>query len=212
MRIVCNIIEIVWRDLAVCSRDDALHDFFFRYALFVPVIRDRGRTDFNQIGELCIRNFILGKIFVQGHDTKFNIMLNTVNGKINTLSLYADKQNVECSDMKNRIKEIRKELDLTQGQLAEMVGCSTQQIQLLESEKRGLDVKWMVSITNALNKHVGESRFKVWHLITDDEVGDLTDEERKIVSSRRGLDETQQKAYDAMSLAMLKSLQDIKKN
>lgn len=53
--------------------------------------------------------------------------------------------------MANRIKEFRDKLDLTQQQLADLVGTSNQQIGHLESGKRRLTADWMVRISKALD-------------------------------------------------------------
>lgn len=58
----------------------------------------------------------------------------------------------ERSHVANRIREIREKQGLTQDQLAEMVGTTTQQISRLELGQRGLDVEWMERIAAALGK------------------------------------------------------------
>lgn len=50
----------------------------------------------------------------------------------------------------NRIKELRRQKKLTQDRLAEIVGCSKQQIVKLERGERGLSQRWMEKIAGAL--------------------------------------------------------------
>jgi len=52
--------------------------------------------------------------------------------------------------MKNRLKEIRTELKLTQTQLAELVGFSLQMVQYVENGQRQLTPKWMEILSTAL--------------------------------------------------------------
>jgi transcriptional regulator with XRE-family HTH domain len=52
----------------------------------------------------------------------------------------------------NRIREIRERAGLTQEQLAERVGTTSQQISRLEKGQRGLDVPWMEKIAAALGE------------------------------------------------------------
>jgi transcriptional regulator with XRE-family HTH domain len=56
------------------------------------------------------------------------------------------------SGVPNRIREIRERLGLTQEQLAERVGTTSQQISRLEKGQRGLDVPWMLKISAALGE------------------------------------------------------------
>lgn len=52
---------------------------------------------------------------------------------------------------KNRIKELRKKKELTQEQLAQMLGVTQNAIYKLEAGESDLDMEWMEKISEALN-------------------------------------------------------------
>lgn len=53
--------------------------------------------------------------------------------------------------MENRIREIRKERDLTQSELAKILGVNQSIVQKLETGATDLDLKWMIRLSNALD-------------------------------------------------------------
>jgi transcriptional regulator with XRE-family HTH domain len=56
----------------------------------------------------------------------------------------------------NRIREIRLAQRMSQGELAELVGCSTMQISGLERGKPKLDQHWMARVADALRVAPGD--------------------------------------------------------
>jgi transcriptional regulator with XRE-family HTH domain len=94
--------------------------------------------------------------------------------------------------MKNRIKEIRKELHLTQVALADLCDTSMQQIQFLESGKRKLTQEWMERISKAL-------KVEPWHLIVNPKTT-FSSRDNELISRYHSLDDNLKKAVDAILL------------
>ncbi len=55
--------------------------------------------------------------------------------------------------MSNRIKELRKQANLSQEQLGELIGCNKSKISKLENESQELTQSWMSKIARALSLH-----------------------------------------------------------
>lgn len=92
--------------------------------------------------------------------------------------------------MKHRLKEIRKELGLTQNQLADMCGASLQMIQYIENGQRQLTPKWMEKLEVALG-------IEPWMLWVDPK-GMVGDKDREIVSRYHALPDNLRAAVDAI--------------
>ncbi len=76
--------------------------------------------------------------------------------------------------MHNRIREIRKQIGITQVELAKMLGITQGGIQKLEVGSRNLDIEWMRKIAKALD-------CKPYELLPLDMQPDITPEETEIL-------------------------------
>jgi transcriptional regulator with XRE-family HTH domain len=82
--------------------------------------------------------------------------------------------------MQNRIREIRKQKDITQVELAKKLGITQGGIQKLERGERCLTVEWMRKIADALD-------CKAYELLPLDMQPDITPEETEIIKTIRKL-------------------------
>lgn len=80
--------------------------------------------------------------------------------------------------MENRIREIRKQRQMTQQELAEKVGVSQVQIGRLEKSTRTLDVDMLADIAKVLG-------VEVWELLPKEMQPDITPEEMEVLRAVR---------------------------
>lgn len=80
--------------------------------------------------------------------------------------------------MENRIKEIRKQRQMTQQELAEKVGVSQVQIGRLEKSTRTLDVDMLADIAKVLG-------VEVWELLPKEMQPNITPEEMEVLRAVR---------------------------
>lgn len=76
---------------------------------------------------------------------------------------------------KNRVRELRKKLGLTQVELAEKIGVTQTAIYKLETGASDLDTKWMKKISDALGVKPYELLPKEW------QPQEITEEEKQIL-------------------------------
>lgn len=89
--------------------------------------------------------------------------------------------------MGNRIKELRESRDLTQQQLADLVGSTKQQIGRLEKSQRQLTEAWMQRLARALQCHPAE-------LLEAPAVPPISPEEQALLDLYRSLGDGDRKA------------------
>lgn len=97
----------------------------------------------------------------------------------------------------HRLKEIRKELNLTQSDLAEMCGTSLVMYQYVENGQRQFSEKWIRKISTAL-------KLEPWMLFINPQTM-LNSGDNELISRYHSLDDNLKKAVDAILLGSNKT-------
>ncbi len=91
--------------------------------------------------------------------------------------------------MANRVRELRKSRNLTQQQLADMIGTTKQQVGRLENSKRRLSDHWVERLSQVMKIHPGE----LWAEVPGSS-SELTPQEQAMLDLFRNLSDEQRSA------------------
>jgi transcriptional regulator with XRE-family HTH domain len=103
--------------------------------------------------------------------------------------------------MKNRLKDIRLALDLTQEKMAELAETSRVQIARLEGGARKMTQDWMERLAHGL-KSAGYNDIEAWHFIKNPN-DQISNEERAYLEIFRELPPEKRQTYTVIGQAMV---------
>ncbi len=108
-------------------------------------------------------------------------------------------------DAENRIRELRKQANISQETLGAEVGCNKSKISKLENGQQELTQSWMIKLSKALNKHglntVPSDLLPISHV-------HHSPTEREYVETYRALNEPQRREFDNMMSLFIKKFSE----
>lgn len=116
--------------------------------------------------------------------------------------------------MDNPLKRIRTKLGLDQEALASIIEISRVHVSRLENAHSDIDLKRMRDIIKKINTHYGEEKITLNDFFLKDSDFDnfiQSEEEKRLIETRRSLKEEEQRAFDVMTATVLETIKSMRK-